>query len=268
MVAPEIILTIKVGVSRTTLARHRGGVIDRIRCTATPARGTGLGQWIENLVPPLSGGCPSGSVAGVLVSVLPDLSGDICRAFMDLTGCDLKIFDPAHAPFSIGYRPPEALGRDRSAAVWGALERFGEALGKSFMVADFGTHTVTTVFHEGRILGGSIAPGIVLQERGIGGERVSLDTGRGGEASVRHPLLRGEWGIGDSTADGIRTGIVLGSVGAVESLKRRAERDLGRPVSLVLTGGLACLLAPLFSCGFFLNRQLVHHGAWKFLSSL
>jgi type III pantothenate kinase len=199
--------------------------------------------------------------------VIPELEESICRAWKMSTGGDLRLFDPECAPFTLDYHPPGTLGRDRSAAIWGALDRFGEALGKTFMVADFGTHTVTTVWHEGCVLGGSIAPGIVLQRKSVGGGRLTLVPGmERKEGQAKLDRFHDKGGIGRSTVEGIEAGVVLGSVAAVEGLRKRVEREFGQPVSLVLTGGFACRISPFFSQGVFRNRQLVHYGALKFLS--
>lgn len=261
-------VTIKVGMSRMTMALHRTHEgkerIEAMRWAPTPARGHEMGPFVgealRSLLTRTAGrGCP-----GALVPVVPGIRDPLSLEWESLTGFPLRLYSPLKAPFGIDYEPAEALGLDRSAAVWGALDRFGERLGNSFMVADFGTHTVTTVFHEGRILGGSIAPGIPLQRGEVGGGRVRLDGIL--QDDVRGKArFRGEE-IGRSTAGSLDAGILLGTVLAVEGLKGRAENRLGRSIGLVVTGGLSCLLAPLLSSSFFHNRQLVHHGAWKFLS--
>lgn len=267
MECETVTVTIKVGVTRTTLARHRGSVIESMRSSPTPLSKNDSVVWMKSLISGLLGEVFDKRIEGALVCVIPELEGSVCRAWKMSTGGDLRLFDPACAPFTLDYRPPGALGRDRSAAIWGALDRFGAALGKAFMVADFGTHTVTTVWHEGCVLGGSIAPGLALQRKSVGGGRVILVPGtEGKEGRKKLDRFHDKRGFGQSTSESIEAGVVLGSVAAIEGLRRRVERELGQPVSLVLTGGFACRLSPLFSQGVFRNRQLVHYGAWKFLS--
>ncbi len=260
-------LTIKVGVSRMTFALHRGRSIWTMRSIATPPTVPFPVEQIRSVLAGLIGDDSATAVPGALVCVVPEIQKIIFAAWKDFSRIDLQLFSPERAPFTVEYRPPESLGTDRSAAVWGALDRFGESLGKTFMVADFGTHTVTTVCHEGLVLGGSIAPGLALERGAIGGGRVILESDPFLRNSLnRIDFLHGRRGIGRSTAEGIESGVVLGSVAAVEGLKRRAELEIGLPVTLVLTGGFSGFLAPLFFPDVLVNRQLVHHGAWKFLS--
>ncbi len=171
-------VTIKVGLSRISVALHEGDRILRMTTLATPlppeAR-TALSAFFGTLWPDLS----LKTLSAVLVCVVPDLSEIVSSQWGERSGRPPEIFTLSGAPFVVDYRPPETLGADRVAAVWGALVRFGESLGPAFMVADFGTHTVTTVLCRGRLLGGAILPGLPLMEKALGAGRVDLARGMG-----------------------------------------------------------------------------------------
>ena len=261
MVSPGRGITIKVGLSRISVALHEEGRILRMRTRKTPPPGEAA-----QLLPFFSGLWPDLSekdLSAALVCVVPDLSGPVSILWKERSGQLPELFNLSGAPFAVGYRPPEKLGADRGAAVWGVLVRFGRALGSAFMVADFGTHTVTTVCCGGRLLGGAILPGLFLMEGSLGAGRVDLSGG--GRLLDRERLTQGR-ALGRSTGDSVFSGVVLGSVLAVEGLGRRAEEELGVPLRLVLTGGLAPVVAPLFRSEALANRQAVHYGAWSFLS--
>ncbi len=255
-------VTIKVGLSRISVALHEGDRILRMTTLATPlppeAR-TALSAFFGTLWPDLS----LKTLSAVLVCVVPDLSEIVSSQWGERSGRPPEIFTLSGAPFVVDYRPPETLGADRAAAVWGALARFGESLGPAFMVADFGTHTVTTVLCRGRLLGGAILPGLPLMEKALGAGRVDLARGMGllGRDSIAEAR-----GVGRSTVEGVFAGVVLGSVEAVSGLERRAEEELGEPLRIVLAGGLSRLVAPLFPKEILVSRQAVHYGAWKFLA--
>ena len=254
-------VTIKVGLSRISVALHREGSILRMRTLATPPAGdlAGLAAFFAHLWPDL----PEGDLPAALVCVVPDLAEPVSRLWEERSGHRPEMFSLVGAPFAVDYRPPESLGPDRGAAVRGALGRFGKALGSAFMVADFGTHTVTTVFSGGHLLGGAILPGLSLMERSLGAGRVTLSGG--GRLLDRERLTRGR-ALGRSTVDSVFSGVVLGSVLAVAGLGKRAEEELGVPLRIVLTGGLSPVVAPLFGPEALANRQAVHYGAWSFLS--
>lgn len=260
--------TVKVGVSRVSVARFDEGRIVWIGWTPTPGDPSDGAPGIRALLSAC--GAAPGRGMGVLVSVVPEAGETVAELWSDVTGQSLRRFDPERGPFAIRYDPSSSLGQDRSASVWGALVRFPERLGESFLLADFGTHTVTTLFHQGQILGGTIAPGLSLLQRAVGGGKVELSSGRTGERRGLFGRVRGigpeDGFVGRNTAEGLFGGIVLGTAGAVESLRRRAETHVGQKITLVLTGGWSPLVAPLLSSGYCLNRQLLHYGAWIFLS--
>ena len=257
-------VTVKVGLSRISVALHGAGGIVAIRTTGTPARGEGeaLREFFTSLWPALG----LNDLPGALVSVVPDLTPVLDRFWRARFGRTLRPFDLSRAPFASDDYASGALGADRGASIWGAVARHGPKVGPSFMVADFGTHTVGTVLCRGRILGGTILPGVGLTIGAVGGGRVLQEQQEGPEKGTVSPLeFRRLRAVARGTREGILSGAVLGSVAAVEGLRRRAEREVEEPLGLVLTGGLSPLLARFFSGNPPVDRQLLHHGARGFL---
>ncbi|MCG6870802.1 MAG: type III pantothenate kinase [Gammaproteobacteria bacterium] len=141
------------------------------------------------------------------------------------------------------YREPGELGADRWAALVGARSLADGAV----LVVDCGTATTVDLLEgDGKFAGGAILPGqrIALQALGGGtaGARASGDREQKGQVGLH---TRG-------TADALATGVVLGSVYAIEGFHRAWTTQLGSAPGLMLTGGGAAQLA-----GFLAVRHQV-----------
>ena len=246
----EKVVSIKAGVSRITVALHdRSGRITDLLVRKT-ARDLLSGLESE---PILSFPDRWGSrFRVVLISVVPQITEWMKKGFSGNTRIALlcpSVFDWG---MPIDYLPEKTLGIDRIAACQGALTRYPDLSGRSFVVADFGTHTVLTLCRKGTIAGGSIASGIPLQLQSIGGGLVL------GSYSLRLP----ERIVGQTTAEGISTGTILGSVRGVEGIFDDMNQESGGGLELILTGGLSRLLRRFFRVSVRCDRQLIHYGAW------
>ena len=145
---------------------------------------------------------------------------------------------------------PEEVGADR---LVNALAAFEEYSG-SKIVVDFGTATTFDVIDgDGSYVGGAIAPGV----------NMSLEALRRVAAQLpRVAIGRPERVVGKTTAQAMRSGIFWGYVGLTEGIIERIRREMGVPMGVIATGGLA----PLFTeCSAVLERadpQLTLKGLW------
>lgn len=245
-------ITVKMGVSRITLAVHdRKGRILSILVRQTPRKAMSLDGWHKHLCLPAWFRELKDPVA--VVSVVPQYLSGLQKALV--AGGTKKVvpLELADWGLAVRYAPPGALGLDRIAVCTGALARFPELNGHGWVVADFGTHTVLTVVINHTIRGGSISPGIMSQLQSIGR----------GLVLGRYPLKFPERPVGETTAECVSSGVVLGSVRAVEGLLREMEAGTGGQLSLVLTGGFSRFVRPLFRFPNRCDRQLVHAGIWE-----
>jgi len=249
-------LTLKVGISRCVgVFWESGRRIRSIRTFKTPPDGARFPESI------LDGYLEKESPIGTIF--LSSVSSFWCGAFSDYfrkrLGIAPVLFSLSTYPIPVSYAPPESMGSDRLLSILGVVERFPQFREKSFVVADFGSHTAMTVFHGGQVIGGSIAPGIPLSLGVIGGGRVVLgDPGRTLRPSkIPFP--------GRSTEESIQSGTVLGAVRSVEGLLHDAEDHLGCSLELFLTGGLAPIVRPMFHRSCFMDRHLLHRGAIRLL---
>ncbi len=133
---------------------------------------------------------------------------------------------------ALRYDNPREIGPDRLVNAVAAYD----AIGAACICVDFGTAiTFDPVSAGGEYLGGIIFPGVeismeALSTRAAALPRIELDEPR----SV----------IGKSTIDAIRSGIVFGFAGMVDSIVRRLRDELGDEATAIATGGLAPSIVP------------------------
>jgi type III pantothenate kinase len=127
---------------------------------------------------------------------------------------------------------PRSVGADRVLNVL-AAHRAHEG---DLIVIDFGTATTFDVVdYSGAYKGGIIAPGINL----------SLDALVAAAAKLPRIAIEAPEGnlsvIGRTTEDQMHIGIYWGYVAMMEGLVARMKAEIGRPVKVIATGGLAAL---------------------------
>jgi type III pantothenate kinase len=138
------------------------------------------------------------------------------------------------ASIAILYENPKEVGADRIANAVGAFDLYGGPT----IVVDFGTATTCdAVSANGEYLGGAIAPGI----------EISMDALVGRASALRAVELKAPRNVlGKSTVESIQSGAVYGFAAQVDGICDRIEGEIG-PCTIVATGGLAELIAPLSS---------------------
>jgi type III pantothenate kinase len=147
------------------------------------------------------------------------------------------------------YDNPREVGPDRIADAVGAWDLYGGPT----IVVDFGTATTfEAISKKGEYLGGAIFPGI----------DISLDALFGRAAALRRvELVEPANVIGRSTVESMQSGAVYGYTAVVDGMVQRFERELGASATVVATGGLAGLIAPL-------SETIDHHEPWLTLHGL
>jgi type III pantothenate kinase len=171
--------------------------------------------------------------AVAICSVVPPLTSVIVSAVDGLGDSDPLLVGPGlRTAITLGYEDPTQLGPDRIANAEAAYARYGGPV----IAVDMGTATtVDAVTGLGVFEGGAIAPGV----------GISVDALYGRASRLRRvDLAVPERAIGRNTADGLRSGVILGFAGQVDALVRHISRELGGTPYVVATGGLAYLIAP------------------------
>jgi type III pantothenate kinase len=170
----------------------------------------------------------------VLSSVVPTL----IQPFMDMLSNFLNIRPIIVGPEIYDKLPieilnPYQIGSDLVVNSLAAYHKFGEFT----MVIDFGTAlTFTTIGKNGKILGVAIAPGMNTVVNALAGSTAQLP---------RIHLVAPPSVLGQNTIHALQSGIVLGYSGLVDSIVRRTEDELQQELTVVATGGLSTVMAPL-----------------------
>lgn len=170
---------------------------------------------------------------GVIIgSVVPHVSQIIKQAFQKICNIEVLMMTASTPlPLKNLYENPWEVGIDRLANAVGGKVRYGTPL----IIVDFGTATtLDIVSKEGDYLGGAILPGPETSAEGLFKKtallpRIFLDEPK----SV----------LGKNTVQSIKSGIIYGMSGAVDSLIEKMWEELGYSTEVVATGGLS----PTFS---------------------
>lgn len=230
-----MLLAIDAGNTNVVFALVDGAEIRARWRIATDPRRTAdeYAVWLHQLLE-LEGYAKDAVDAVIIGTVVP-------RALHNLEVLATKYFhaDPIVAgrgnaawPIRLDVDEPENVGADRALNAIAAHAKYQGDL----IVIDFGTATTFDhVDSSGAYAGGIIAPGINL----------SLDALVNATAKLPRIAIEAPKDnlsvIGRTTQSQMQIGIYWGYVAMLEGLAQRMKRELGRPVTVVATGGLASL---------------------------
>jgi type III pantothenate kinase len=175
------------------------------------------------------------SVDGIIVaSVVPSLNAPL-KKILKRRFKKAPIFIPSKTklPIRLRVREPRQVGADRMANVVAAWVQFK----KDCLVIDFGTATTFDVVSKGGdYLGGPIVPGVRMINEALHEKTAKLPLFR---------IARPKKVIGKTTRDCIQGGVFYGYLSLVEGLIKKIQKEYGKKLFVVATGGLA----PLFVKG-------------------
>lgn len=170
----------------------------------------------------------------VLTSVVPQITGALAECARHYTGKKPVIVGPdIRTGLTMGVPRPEAVGKDRLVDAAYAAANFPLPV----VTVDMGTATTFNVVDEQRVFrGGVICPGLSTGLRALGDRCALLP-----QVHLGVPVHA----IGADTEECMLSGSVMGTAVLIDGMVQRIEEELGRPVSLVMTGGLAKYVMPL-----------------------
>ena len=138
---------------------------------------------------------------------------------------------PVEWGVAIDVDEPASLGADRAVNTIAAHALYEGDL----IVIDFGTATTFDLSdYSGAYKGGIIAPGINLSLDALVSAAAKLP-----RIAIEAPATNSV--IGRNTVDQMNIGIYWGYIGMIEGLVTRMKAEVGRPVKVIATGGLATL---------------------------
>ena len=135
-------------------------------------------------------------------------------------------------PMQLDVDEPQNVGADRALNAVAAHSKYSGDL----LIIDFGTATTFDVVSgAGAYTGGIIAPGINLSLDALVNATAKLP-----RIAIEAPKGNGSV-IGRNTEDQMHIGVFWGYVAMMEGLIARLRNEIGRPVKVIATGGLALL---------------------------
>ena len=224
-----MLLTIDVGNTNTVLGVFDGeALLAHWRLTTRREQTADeYGVLVRNLVS--TSGLPPGRIDAVaLASVVPPLTPVLVALARQYLGHEPLVVGPGvETGMPILYEPPGDVGADRIVNGVAAFAAYGGPV----VVVDFGTATTFDVItRSGEYAGGVICPGI-----GISADALFQRAARLPRVDVGHPGRV----VGRSTVASMQSGLYFGYAAMCEGLIARVKAELGEPVRVVATGGLA-----------------------------
>jgi type III pantothenate kinase len=168
------------------------------------------------------------SMRNVLLSSVNTKAEEKMRKFMEEQKIAFRFVDYPSLKLILDVDEPEALGHDRIANAYGALQRFPI---NDCIVVDMGTAiTVDFIVKEGRYLGGMIYPGAALCAKSLNDNTDKLPL-----VALKKP----ESALAKTTETHLQAGIYYGQLGAIERMIAEVRLSALSPssVKVIATGG-------------------------------
>ena len=172
----------------------------------------------------------------IVASVVPSVFNSVRNGIVKLTGKEPMVVGPGiKTGINILLEDPVAVA---------AVDTYPTPL----TVVDMGTATTIAVIDDGNaFLGGAVLPGLRISAEALS-SRASLLPGI--------QLERPRRAIGKNTVECMQSGLMFGAAAMVDGLIDRMEAELGRPTTVVATGGVARFVVPLCRHEIALERDL------------
>jgi type III pantothenate kinase len=229
-----MLLVVDVGNTQTHFGTwHDGELVEHWRfATVRESTADELGAALRSLLE-LRGVTLADLDASIVSSTVPQLGPEWATMAGRYLRHEMLVVGPGiRTGMAIRYDNPREIGADRLVNAVAAFDKVHGAV----VVVDFGTAiTYDPVSADGEYLGGIITPGIEISIEALTTRAAALP-----KIDIAPPRSL----IGKSTVDAIRSGIVYGFAGQVDSIVRRLRAELGEETETIATGGLAAHIVP------------------------
>jgi type III pantothenate kinase len=171
--------------------------------------------------------------ASIVSSTVPQLRPEWTAMAARYLGHDMPVVGPGvRTGMPIRIDNPRELGADRLVNAVAAFEKVGGPV----VVVDLGTALTFDIVSEGgEYIGGIIAPGVEISMEALTARAAALP-----RIDLEPPRTL----IGKGTVDAIRSGVIYGFAGQVDSIVTRLRDELGEETEAIATGGLAGAIVP------------------------
>lgn len=251
-----MLLAIDAGNTNVVFALVEAGEIRARWRIATDPRRTAdeYAVWLSQLLN--LEGYQLSSVTGVIIgTVVPRALHNLQVLAVKYFKTDALVAGQANAPWGIhlDVEEPHNLGADRALnAIAGHALYDGDLI-----IVDFGTAaTFDVVDYTGAYKGGIIAPGINLSLDALVTAAAKLP-----RIAIEAPKTNLSV-IGRNTVDQMHIGIYWGYIAMIEGLVARQKAEVGRPLKVIATGGLAILFEKHTNVFDAIEHDLTIQGLW------
>ena len=187
----------------------------------------------------------------IISSVVPALT-DVARSgIRDLMGTDPLVVDHGiKTGIRIAMDQPATVGSDLIVDAVGACEKYDGPL----IIFDLGTATTCSVVDEDRTyLGTIIIPGVKTAQDALTQKAAQLPY-----ISYKKPRHL----LGRNTVESMQSGLIYGNAAMIDGLIDRVQEDLGRQATVIMTGGIGCVIAPFCRHKLVYEENLLLDGLW------
>lgn len=192
----------------------------------------------------------SGEIDGAIISsVVPSVTGVVKDSIETLCGTQVMVVGPGiKTGISIVIDNPAQLGSDLVVDAVAGVSEYSVPQ----IIIDMGTATtITAIDREKRFLGGAIMPGVRVSHDALIDRTSQLP---------KIALEKPKKVIGSNTIDCIKSGIIYGNAGAIDGIIDRYREELGGDCTVIATGGLAKVIAPLCKNEIIIDEDLLLKG--------
>ncbi len=246
----RLLLAVDIGNTQTVVGVLEGeDLLALWRLTSQMGRTSDeLLSLLEPLIRPYVGGLRRGRRVAI-ASVVPTQTAAYEEFSTKYLGARPVIVD---SRLDLGIRidvpDPSSVGADRIANAVAVAARYSLPA----IVVDLGTATTFDVVKRGpRYVGGVIAPGILTSA-----EELFRRGARLAKVELRAPSRA----VGRTTEESLQSGVLFGAAGQIDGIITRIRSEMASRPTIVATGGLAGLIAPLCRSLRIVDPGLTLHG--------
>ncbi len=188
----------------------------------------------------------------IISSVVPAVTGTVKTAVEKYINITPLIIGPGiKTGLSIMIDNPSQLGSDLVVDAVAGISEYPTPL----IIIDMGTATtVSVVDADKRYIGGMIIPGLAVSHDALISRTSQLS-----KIAFEKPKKV----IGSNTVDCIKSGLLYGNAGMLDGLIERINDELNENCTVVATGGLSTVIAPLCKHDITIDEDLLLKGLMK-----
>lgn len=186
---------------------------------------------------------------GIISSVVPSLTNVIKHAMGKLSDSRILVIGPGiKTGLSILTDNPAQLGADLVVDAVACINEYPLPAA----IFDMGTATTISIVDKSKsYLGTVIIPGI----------EVSLGSLVGGTSQLPKISLEAPKNvIGKNTVDSMKSGIIFSTAASIDGMIEKLEEEMGQPLTVIATGGLANTVIPYCKREIILDDELLLKG--------